>query len=256
MTPGVSAMPVPDTPPVCRCGTVTSALDVAFCRLDEGALPPWGSVLAERQTSGRGQLRRFWHSPPGNVYAALRLPVTPPFDGTAAAVATGVLTAEALGALGWRVLLKWPNDLVLLQPSGPCKVAGILLEERGGALVAGIGINVASAPQAAELRPDAALPAACLADGGAANRPVPPAGELWDCLVRHMVSAYSDGRRFAASWRGRAEALLLWRERAVVVSDGAECRQGRLCGLWPSGALCLETADGRVECLGGSLRPA
>ncbi|MBD5539525.1 MAG: biotin--acetyl-CoA-carboxylase ligase, partial [Desulfovibrio sp.] len=77
-----------------------------------------------------------------------------------------MLAAEALGALGWPVAIKWPNDLVLETHTGPRKVAGILLEERGGTLLAGIGVNVASHPPAETLRAGAALEAASLAEGG------------------------------------------------------------------------------------------
>lgn len=241
-------------PEVFAFAELGSALDTAFELAHEGRLHAWDSVLAASQTEGRGQLRRRWHSPPGNIYAALRLPVSPPFDGGAAAAAVGVLAAEALEALGWRAAIKWPNDLILETAAGPRKVAGILLEERGGVLLAGIGVNVASRPPQERLRPDAALGAGCLAEN-AAGRPVPGAGELWTRLVSHMVSAYTDARIFARSWRGRAEARLLWLGRPVTVIDGEEALEGRLAGLWPSGGLRLVTENGALECTGGSLRP-
>ena len=241
-------------PKVFHFAEVGSALDIAFDLAHEGRLRIWDSVLAESQTAGRGQLRRHWHSPPGNIYAALRLPVSPPFDGGAAAAATGVLAAEALEALGWQTAIKWPNDLVLEMAGAPRKVAGILLEERGGILLAGIGVNVAGRPPQEALRPEAALEAGCLA-GNDAGHPVPPAAELWPRLVSHMVSAYTDAHIFARTWRGRAEARLLWQGREVVVTDGAEAAIGRLAGLWPSGALRLVTENGALECTGGSLRP-
>lgn len=240
-------------PEVFSFAEVPSCLDAAFELERAGRLRVWDSALAASQTAGRGQLRRQWHSPPGNIYAAVRLPVTPPFDGSSAAVAVGVLVAEALGALGWHVRIKWPNDLVLQRGGRPRKVAGILLEERGGILLAGIGVNVLSHPPDADLRPDAALGAACLAESG--EGPLPEASGLWECLVRRMVSAYTQARIFAATWRGRAEALLLWRGETVMVVDGRATLKGRLAGLRPSGALWLETEKGLVECTGGSLRP-
>lgn len=240
------------SPEIFPFAEVPSCLDTAFELAGAGRLKVWDSVLAASQTAGRGQLRRHWHSPPGNIYAALRLPVSPPFDGGAAAAAVGVLAAEALGALGWQAAIKWPNDLVLGADAAPRKVAGILLEERGGVLLAGIGVNVALRPPDSLLRADAALGATCLAERGE----TPPAPELWERLVSHMVSAYTDARIFARTWRERAEALLLWRGRAVVVVDGQAAVRGRLAGLWPSGALHLETAGEALECTGGSLRPA
>ena len=83
-------------PFVWRFGEVSSSLDVAFLLSGRGWLDVWDSVQAVSQTSGRGQLRRHWVSPPGNIYAALRLPSLPPFDGTAAAPAMGLLLACAL----------------------------------------------------------------------------------------------------------------------------------------------------------------
>ena len=243
---------VPDNAPeIYHFAEVPSCLDTAFELAVAGRLHVWESVLAASQTAGRGQLRRHWHSPPGNIYAALRLPVSPPFDGGAAAVCVGVLTAEALGALGWRADIKWPNDLVLDAPGAPRKVAGILLEERGGILLAGIGVNVVSRPPDALLRADAALPATSLAEHGGAL----PAPELWEHLVSGMISAYTDPHIFGRTWRHRAEARLLWRGREVVVTDGRAAVRGRLAGLWPSGALRLETGREALECTGGSLRP-
>lgn len=241
-------------PQVFAFAEVASALDSAFELAQSGRLHIWDSVLAESQTAGRGQLRRHWHSPPGNIYAALRLPVSAPFDGGAASAAVGVLAAEALEALGWRVAIKWPNDLILESEAGPRKVAGILLEERGGVLLAGIGVNVVARPPQDALRAEAALAATCLAEN-ASGRPVPSAAELWARLVSHMVSAYTDARIFARTWRGRAEARLLWLGRLVTVIDGEEALEGRLSGLWPSGGLRLVTQKGALECTGGSLRP-
>ncbi|MBD5417581.1 MAG: biotin--[acetyl-CoA-carboxylase] ligase [Desulfovibrio sp.] len=240
-------------PEIFTFAEVSSALDTAFELAAGGRLHIWDSVLAASQTSGRGQLRRHWASPPGNIYATLRLPLSPPFDGGAAAAAMGLLAAEALAALGWQVRIKWPNDLVLISGDTPRKVAGILLEERGGVLLAGIGVNVVSHPPAEALRAEAALEATSLAESGKGGAPAP---ELWARLVSRMLSAYNNARIFARTWRGRAEALLLWRGRSVTVTDGKTVLQGRLAGLWPSGALRLETEQGAMECTGGSLRPA
>ena len=168
-TPETASVPAP----VYLCGSATSSMDVARALAAHGQLPVWGSVLALSQRSGRGQLGRNWVSPEGNVYAALRLPQSHPFTGTAAAPAVGGLIAEALTHMGFDVHMKWPNDLLRReeQEEGPgwCKVGGILLEERPlpphretpaeNLLVAGIGLNLVSSPPAALMRAQRAVPA-------------------------------------------------------------------------------------------------
>ncbi|MGE9986199.1 biotin--[acetyl-CoA-carboxylase] ligase [Desulfovibrio sp. SGI.169] len=240
------------TPFIWRFGEVSSSLDVAFFLSGRGWLEVWDSVQAVSQTAGRGQLRRSWASPPGNIYAALRLPLQPPFDSTAAAPVMGLLLARALRAEGWPALLKWPNDLALCPPDGPRKLAGILLEERGGVLLAGIGVNVNSSPSDAALRADAAMPAVSLND--VSQSAVPLAEFLWRRLVKRMHSAYDDGHSLTDQWKNQAEELLLWRGRHVCLVDGQGSVHGRLEGLTPAGGLRLWRNGRCEEWLSGSLR--
>ena len=74
-------------------------------------------------------------SPPGNLYAALSWPADAGALGSAAPVVVGACLADALYARGFAARVKWPNDLLV----DGAKVGGILLEERGGAVVAGVG---------------------------------------------------------------------------------------------------------------------
>ncbi|WP_165065642.1 biotin--[acetyl-CoA-carboxylase] ligase [Desulfovibrio sp. ZJ200] len=243
-------------PFVWRLGEVVSSLDAAFLLALRGRLIVWDSLLAASQTAGRGQLRRRWASPPGNIYAALRLPPAPPFDGTAASPLMGLLLALALREEGWPVELKWPNDLVLRVMGGmPRKVAGILLEERGGILLAGIGVNVNNAPPATALRKESALEAASLAQTASApGLTLPPAELLWERLVKHMHSSYTNGLSQPGQWKTHAEQLLLWRGREVELHDERQSAHGRLVGLSTTGGLCLRVNGKLEEFLSGSLR--
>ena len=57
-----------------------------------------------------------------------------------ALVAAGLAAVDACRSVaGVEAGLKWPNDLVV---GGHCKVAGILAEAAGGAVVVGVGLNV------------------------------------------------------------------------------------------------------------------
>jgi BirA family biotin operon repressor/biotin-[acetyl-CoA-carboxylase] ligase len=106
-----------------------------------------GTVLAARQqTRGRGRQGREWVSPPG---AALAFSVLLRPAGVPASLRgwlpllAGVATARGVRAVsGSDVTLKWPNDVL----AGEGKLAGILAEQAGDAIVTGIGINVTGAP--------------------------------------------------------------------------------------------------------------
>lgn len=256
--PSIPRMPsviMADGPAVWRLGEVDSCLDSAGRLAARGSLTPWESVQVVAQRQGRGQLRRRWYSPPGNLYAALRLPHEAPFSDSEGSVVCGLLLALALRALGWDTALKWPNDIVVSQGGQAFKLAGLLLEERGDCLLAGIGINILFCPGEEDMRRDAAMPATCLARLAPEKNNVPTAESLWPRLVKHLLSAYNEERFFAAHWREKAERLLLWRHRNVIVEDGSEVTRGRLEGLAPDGGLCL-VCDGRERVLhGGSLRP-
>lgn len=152
--------------------------------------------------------------------------------------------------------LKWPNDLVLNAIGGvPRKLAGILLEERGGILLAGIGVNVAGAPPATAMREESALSAISLAQAASAlNLAIPPAELLWQRLVKRMYSSYNNGHSHSGAMETPTEELLLWRGREVELHDERQLTRGRLVGLTSAGGLCLCVNGKLEEFLSGSLR--
>ncbi len=123
-----------------------------------------GSVLvAEEQSAGRGRTGREWVSPPraGLLFSVLLRPAGVPAQRRGwLPLLTGTAVASALRrTAGVEARLKWPNDVLVHGK----KVAGILTEQTGGAMVAGTGINVSTLPS--ELPPG---PATSLAVAGAA----------------------------------------------------------------------------------------
>lgn len=110
--------------------------------MDEGA---W--LVADRQTAGRGRAGRVWSDGYGNFMGStiVRLRAGDPAAQTLALVAglaAHMVVATHCGADG-DIRLKWPNDLL----AGNAKLAGILLERQGDAVVVGVGVNLAVAPQ-------------------------------------------------------------------------------------------------------------
>ena len=234
-----------------------SALDVAWELCADGALPEWGAVLAVSQASGRGQLRRHWVSAPGNLHVAVRFPVEPKGSGwtSLAPLLAGWLFCRALGGLGEPVRLKWPNDLLVdAGDGGWAKTGGMLLEERGGVAVVGAGLNLVHAPQAREMRGDAAHPAGILP-----RRALPggPLG-LWRALVKVLKNGYKHVvlEGVPSAFVKSVETQLAHMGTDVLVSERqGESYRARIVGLSPEGGLRL-LEDGAERILfSGSFKP-
>jgi len=106
-------------------------------------------LVADRQNAGRGRQGRIWSDGEGNFMGStvVRLRASDPPPHTLSLVAGvalfGAVEASAPGLDG--ITLKWPNDLL----RGEAKLAGILLERKGDAVIVGIGVNLAQAPDVA-----------------------------------------------------------------------------------------------------------
>ena len=200
--------------------------DVAALARD-GA-PEGLGLRAERQTGGKGRQGRAWQSPPGNLHASTLVridPKHPPPPSLALVAAVALHDAIALHTR--RARIKWPNDIIINR----AKLAGILLERQGDAVVIGFGVNLAHHPE------DLDRPAASL---GARVTP--------DALLRRLAACFED---WLERWRtaGLAPVRAAWLEAAHPVgtplsSGGTE---GTFDGLDETGALRLRLADGAIR---------
>lgn len=196
-------------------------------------------LRAETQSGGKGRQGRSWISPPGNLYASTLVRLIPgdPPAPTLALVAAVALD-QVVGAYAdpARIMLKWPNDLLL----DGAKLSGILLERVGDAVIVGFGLNLAHHPEGLE-RPATSLLAA-------AN--VSPEPGLF---VADLAESFA---HWLARWRGEGLAPIRrrWLERAHPIgtplsasgADGASV-EGLFDGLDEGGALRLRLADGSVR---------
>ena len=99
-------------------------------------------IAAESQTAGKGRLGRSWQTRPGAALTfsvLLRPTAVPPAARGWLPLLAGVAVVSALAEVcGLDASLKWPNDV--LACGG--KLAGILAEQSGDAIVVGIGVNI------------------------------------------------------------------------------------------------------------------
>jgi BirA family biotin operon repressor/biotin-[acetyl-CoA-carboxylase] ligase len=112
-------------------------------------------AVTDHQVEGRGRRGRRWEAPPGTallVSVLLRPEISPErWHLVNSAVALSARQA-VLEVAGFAPDLKWPNDLLV----GDRKLAGVLAEAAGAALVVGLGCNVSWAPQGAVSAEEAA----------------------------------------------------------------------------------------------------
>ncbi|MGL4827262.1 MAG: biotin--[acetyl-CoA-carboxylase] ligase [Vibrionaceae bacterium] len=210
--------------------------------------------VTERQTAGRGQNGRVWHSPfASNLYLSLLWRLEADLSGVT--LALGVALAKALTKLGCKKMsVKWPNDLYC---DGK-KVAGILVESRAQAgcsavnLVIGVGINLTM-----DKNDDTPIDQAWsnLLDH------LPPLTINKTELALFLLQAMTKGLDEFAK-HGLAAFAQDWQQfdylqhQTVFVEQGEELLCGTARGISAQGALQLETPTGLLDINCGRVRLA
>ncbi|MFW2350051.1 biotin--[acetyl-CoA-carboxylase] ligase [Qipengyuania sp.] len=215
--------------------------DLAACLRAGESVPEGEWLVADRQVAGRGRQGRAWFDGSGNFMGSTVVHCAPrdPSPATLALVA-GVAAYEAVSAIladPSRLRLKWPNDLML----GEAKLAGILLEREGNAIVVGMGINLVAAPDLPDRRT-----VALTALGPAPDR---------DLFASALATAFD---RELERWRtyGLEPLVRRWESVAhpqgtplTVRPPGEEQIAGSFAGLTGEGALSLRLADGSTRAI-------
>jgi BirA family biotin operon repressor/biotin-[acetyl-CoA-carboxylase] ligase len=223
--------------------TNTLALSLANDAANDGLV-----LLAEQQTTGRGQYGRTWTAPPGSSVLLSVLLFPPPFLRPPALLTAwaAVAVCETIGEVAeLQATIKWPNDVLVHGQ----KVCGILIEQRNTGLAdcpfaaaVGIGLNVR---QDAAFFKRAELPlAGSLATLSGASYDTRTVAER---LIGRLDASYQ------LLLSGESETLeSLWKERLGVVGRQVtveltrETRKGRLLEVAWDG-LVLEETSGTVR---------
>ncbi|MEY9934921.1 BirA family biotin operon repressor/biotin-[acetyl-CoA-carboxylase] ligase [Catenulispora sp. GP43] len=241
--------------------TNADVAEAARAGKDEGYV-----LVAEAQSAGRGRLGRTWTAPPRSglfLSVLLRPGDVPPARWGWLPLLAGTAVRTAVDAVsGVPVRLKWPNDLIVVDESGPAdetdssnkdtaygaarKLGGILVERvetpSGPAAVVGLGLNVS-------LRRDE-LPAAhatslVLEDAKAADRDT-----VLRAVLRELERWYTDwsvtgGDPMASGLSSAyAASCATFGRRVRVELPGGAPVEGEAVGLDGDGRLLVRNADG------------
>ncbi|KJS55772.1 biotin--acetyl-CoA-carboxylase ligase [Streptomyces rubellomurinus subsp. indigoferus] len=214
---------------------------------------PQGAVLvAEAQRAGRGRLERQWTAPArsGLFLSVLLRPEQVPVERYGwLPILVGVSAASTLGRIaGVEVGLKWPNDLQVEIDGTERKVGGILTELGGGAVVAGLGLNVS-------LRADE-LPVPTAGSLALAGAAVTDRSILLRALLREFAELYGEWTE-AAGDPHASELLRAYVDRCTTLGrqvkvhlPGDRELVGEAVAIDGDGRLVVRTADGARRAVG------
>jgi BirA family biotin operon repressor/biotin-[acetyl-CoA-carboxylase] ligase len=217
-------------------------------------------AVADEQHAGRGRLDRTWTAAPGAslLVSVLVRPRLAREHWTWLGAAASLAAVETLtSCCDLAARMKWPNDVVLDGDRAPGKLAGILAEATGDAVVIGMGCNVDWRGVPPEL--EGIATAVSLAGGRVIDRPVLLA-EWLGRLDRHLGRLERAPAHGVALLRQaqRAHSATLGRRVRAELAAGAV--EGVAADLDATGALVIALDDGNTATVSAGdvihLRPA
>jgi BirA family biotin operon repressor/biotin-[acetyl-CoA-carboxylase] ligase len=204
----------------------TESTNADLVRAAADGAPDRTVLIADEQTAGQGRRGRSWVSPSGSglyVSVLFRPDGVDPARQPWLTLIAGLALVRVADWLGVDATLKWPNDLLL--GAERRKGAGVLAEASSGAVVVGMGLNIAPLPVDVVPGPGGLTPTS-LADEGATEL---DRTDIAERLLVHLSELEFDWR--ASGGDPRSTGLLdRYRERCstlgqrvrVELSGGAE----------------------------------
>lgn len=220
-----------------QADTCTSTMDIAWDLFGQGLFSEYAFVLAKNQTRGRGQFGREWVSDSGNLFATVRIPDSARVLDNLLPLAMALCVVRALETLTIPARIKWPNDVM----TGYSKVGGILIEKKGPVIMAGIGLNIGSAPESSPGEKFFQIKAGCLKESGVNMKPC----QVW-ALILEQVRCRLPGMIEAPSTVAEdAQRRLAFKGDPVVLEDACAFNgPARILGIDQQGSLIIETIKG------------
>jgi len=241
---------------IIRLGTVTSTQDLLRESFHQGVAE--GAIaIADEQTLGKGRHGRTWYSTAGKGLwiSVLVEPAGPESLWTWTPIWAGIIVRNSIlsivsdNNLKERLLLKWPNDLMV----GDFKLGGILTEKvqhktGRSAVIVGIGVNLKQQPD--EFPSYLRKRATSLIQ--IEDKEFTP-DMLLECVINQAEQNLQllkpiDAQAIQRAWLPHAWGF---KEKLQVVS-GNKLYQGKFTGLGPNGELVLLDNTGKETLIASS----
>jgi len=182
------------------------------------------ACVSFNQTDGRGRRGNRWDSSGGVAVTVVLNHATPHLPialaATLASQLNNIIPSHTIG-------IKWPNDLFVCGK----KLAGILIEQREGRLLVGVGVNIRNAPMTSAIS---------LIELGFEGS--------MESIAHLITSSVLDGAQL-----DETTAITAWRKRDIlvgttqIVQSGDNIIEGTVIDIDPCLNLILETTAGILE---------
>ena len=200
-------------------------------------------ITADTQSNGRGQFKRTWLSPKGNIYLTYFFTVKKnAVDLSNLPQIFCVSLAKLMEKKNLQPQIKWPNDILIHEK----KIAGILCEtldfntEVGVAL--GIGINV-NMPN--DLLDTIDQPATSFLNEKGAPFSIETLIQTLENFFLEDLELYLQ-EGFAPFYK-TYDSLLLYKESPITIKHPEKSIQGVLHSLSPDGRLNIQLPSGEIQ---------
>ena len=220
--------------------SVTSTNEIARTEAGKG-VQEGTVVVADKQTAGKGRLKRTWLTPAGNIAVSVILCPEKQILPSLIMMASVAVSHSIETVTGLKTQIKWPNDILI---SGR-KTCGILIEtdvrnDKVSFAVIGIGINVNAGK---DVFSGVQTPATSLYME--TGKEVPRLQIIRELLkaMDDLYYALGSGGSVFSEWRNRLVTL----GKEVRVTSGEEVIEGTAESVDPEGSLLVRRSDGSLN---------
>jgi BirA family biotin operon repressor/biotin-[acetyl-CoA-carboxylase] ligase len=215
---------------------------------DEGLI-----IMATKQKSGYGRIKRVWSSNIGGLFASIILrPKIHPKDASKLALLSGIALNITLCEYKVDSNIKWPNDLIVNNK----KIAGVLIEmaaqsDRVDWIVVGIGMNINN-----ELPSDLCDIAITLKN--VLKKDI-NSFEFLTILLRNFEKLYISFKKEGFSqFVDLYNSKIAYKNERVKINTNDEINSSVICGtnigIDEDGMIVIDTGNGFEKLISGTLR--